>query len=131
MSRAQNIDVVREMFEAHLAAAPERALQLFHPEVEYDTTLRPDGKVWHGRDGVRGAIAEWTATWDEYEMEVERYLEAGEERVAVLWHERGRAKASGVPLALSGITVCTVKDGLIVAMRVELDREGTLRALGL
>jgi ketosteroid isomerase-like protein len=119
------------MFEAYRTSAPKSALEYMHPEIEYDTTLRPDGKVWHGREGARRALSEWTETWEDFEMEVERYLDAGDGRVVVLWNERGRAKASGVPLLQSGVTVCTVRDGLIVAMFIGLDRRGTLQAAGL
>jgi ketosteroid isomerase-like protein len=129
MPGSANVEVVRRAFESYLWRSP--SLELLHPDVEYDTTLRPDGKVWHGREGVRASIEEWTSTWDGWEMEVERYIDAGENRVVVLWHERGRARASGVQLSEAGVTVVTLKDGLIVAMKVGLDRARTLGALGL
>jgi ketosteroid isomerase-like protein len=128
MASARDIEVVRRMFEAYLARGP--SLEFLHPDVEYDTTLRPDGKVWHGREGVRRAIAEWTSTWEDFELEVEDYIDGGEQRVLVLWHEHGRGRASGVELAQQGVTLCTLKDGLIAAMTVSLDRDATLRAAG-
>jgi hypothetical protein len=51
--------------------------------------------------------------------------------VAFLWRERGRAKGSGVPMSQDGITVLTLRDGLVVAMVTSVDREQTLAALGL
>jgi ketosteroid isomerase-like protein len=131
MSAAPHIEVVRRVVDAQRSGNPLAALELLHPEVRYDTTLRPDGRVWHGPEGVRRAMSEWTETWENWQLEVERYIDAGDGRVLVLWSERGRAKSSGVPLAQEGVTVCTVRDGLIVAMVVSVDRAGTLRALGL
>jgi ketosteroid isomerase-like protein len=129
MPESRNVEVVRRAFESYLSGAP--SLELLHPDVEYDTTLRPDGKVWHGREGVRASLEEWTSTWEGWEMEVERYIDAGENRVVVLWNERGRARASGVLLSEVGVSEVTLKDGLIVAMRVGLDRARILGALGL
>jgi ketosteroid isomerase-like protein len=133
MDPAQNdsIEIVRRMFEAFLAGADERALQFLHPDVQYDTTVRPDGKVWSGRPAVRRAMAEWIEAWEGYEIGVERYLPAGPDRVVMLWRESGRARSSGVPQAQSGATVFTVRDGQIVEMVPTLDRAAALAALGI
>jgi ketosteroid isomerase-like protein len=131
VAQVSNIELVRSMFEAYGTSAPEGAFDFMHPEIQYDLTVRPDGKVWHGHAGVRSAMLEWTSTWEGWEMDVEDYLDAGHDRVVVLWNERGRAKGSGVPLVQAGTTVCTVREGLIVAMVVNVDRDATLRGLGL
>jgi ketosteroid isomerase-like protein len=130
MSR-QNVELVRRMFAAYRSGSPEEALSLFHPDIEFDVRTRPDGKVWHGREGVRRAIEEWTGAWEGWDMEVERYIDAGGDRVAVLWNERGRAGRSGIALAEEGVSVFTLREGLIVAVRVSVDRESTLEELGL
>jgi ketosteroid isomerase-like protein len=131
VSPANNIELVRHMFEAYRTSTPETAFEFLHPEVRYDLTVRPDGKVWHGHDGVSRALVEWTGTWEDWEMDVERYIDAGDDRVLVLWNERGRAKGSGVWLSQAGVTVCTVRDGMVREMVVSLDRPGALRAMGL
>jgi ketosteroid isomerase-like protein len=127
----RDVEVVRRLLEAVQAGAPESAMELLHPDVRFDATVRPDGRLWHGRQGARQAMSEWVDEWDEYEMQLERYLPAGEGRVAVLWHERGRARGSGVPIAQSGITVFTLRDGLVAEIRPRLDRERALEELGL
>ena len=130
-AQSENVDPVRRMLEAYLVGANEQALAFLHPDVQYDTTVRPDGRVWRGREAVRRAMAEWTESWDGYRVSVEGYLEAAPDRVVVLWSERGRARGSGIPQSQSGLTVFTVRDGLIVEMVPRLDREATLEALGL
>src|SRR5919198_1462300 len=99
----RNVEVVRRLLEAVQAGAPQLALELLHPDVRFDATVRPDGRVWHGPEGARRAMSEWVEEWDEYEMQLERFMEAGKGRVAVLWHERGRARGSGMPIAQSGV----------------------------
>jgi ketosteroid isomerase-like protein len=130
MESRRNIDVVRDMLGAFLAGADDRALRLLHPDVQFDTTVRPDGRVWRGRAAVRLAMGEWIEAWEDYELSVERYLQAGADRVVMLWRERGRARGSGVPQAQSGATVFTVRGGQIVEMVPTLDRAATLAALG-
>ena len=127
----RDVEVVRRLLEAVQAGTPERALELLHPDVRFDATVRPDGRLWHGREGARQAMSEWVEEWDEYEMRLERYVEAGDGRVAVLWHERGRARGSGVPIAQSGVTLFSLRDGLVAEIRPRLDRERTLTELGL
>ena len=127
----RDVEVVRRLLEAVQAGAPERALQLLHQEVRFDATVRPDGKLWHGPEGARQAMSEWVQEWDEYELQLERYLQADDGRVAVLWNERGRARGSGVPIAQAGVTVFELCDGLVAEIRPSLERERTLTELGL
>jgi ketosteroid isomerase-like protein len=130
MSR-QNVEIVRCSLEAWKSGAVEDALRYLHPEVTLDVTMRPDGKVWHGREGFRRAMVEWVGTWIGWEFEIERYIDVGDDRVVVLWRERGRAKSSGAPMSHQGVTVSTVRDGMIVSTVITVDRQGTLAALGL
>jgi hypothetical protein len=118
------------MVQAWVGEAPEAGLQYLHPEIEYDVTVRPDGKIWHGPDGVRRAVTEWVGAWSDWSFEVEGYVDAGDHRVAFLWSERGTAKGSGVPMSLEGITVATLHDGAVVSMVASVDRKQTLRELG-
>jgi ketosteroid isomerase-like protein len=126
-----NVELVRRMLEAYATGTAEQALEFFDPHVEYDVTARPDGKVWHGREGVRRAIEEWTGAWEAWEMRIERCLDLGDDRVLVLWNERGRAGGSGVALTEEGVSVFTLREGMIVRVDVRLDRRRTLEALGL
>ena len=127
----EDVEVVRRLLEAIQAGSVDSALALLHADVRFDATVRPDGRVWHGPEGARLALAEWVDEWDEYELQTERVLQASESRVAVLFHERGRARGSGVPIAQVGVTVFTLRGGLIVEIRPRLDRERALRELGL
>jgi ketosteroid isomerase-like protein len=127
----QNVDLVRRMQEAFLGPEPELALSFFDPDVVYDARERPDGKLWYGRDGVRRAMIEWGEVWEDWEIETERYLATGKDKVLILWHERGRGKGSGIPMDQRGANLVTVCDGRIVHIRLYVHREVALRAAGL
>jgi ketosteroid isomerase-like protein len=127
----ENVEIVRRAMEAWGSSNPEQALEYLHPEVEYDARVRPDGKMWHGREGVRQAMIEWTGAWSDWQVEVEDYLDAGQGRVVILWRESGRAKGSGAAMAQEGASVLTIRNGMIASFVASLDRQGTLKAVGL
>jgi ketosteroid isomerase-like protein len=127
----ENLNLVRRMQEAFLGAEPELALAFLDPDVVYDARGRPDGKLWHGHDGVRRAFTEWSDVWDEWEIATEGYLEAGNDKVLILWRERGRGKGSGIPLEQSGANLVTVGAGRIVHIRMYVNRQEALEAAGI
>jgi SnoaL-like domain len=73
--------------------------------------------------GERGA-------WDDWEIEVEDYLDAGE-RVVVLLHQRGRAKVTGIPVEMRLGQVWTIEDGKSIWMQMYASPEEALEAAGL
>jgi ketosteroid isomerase-like protein len=127
----EDVEVVRRLLQAIQAGSVDSAQALLRADVRFDATVRPDGKVWHGPDGALRAMTEWVEEWDEYELQTERVLQASAGRVAVLFHERGRARASGLPIAQAGVTVFTLRGGLIAEIRPRVDRERALTELGL
>jgi ketosteroid isomerase-like protein len=129
MSR-QNVDLVRRMQEAFLGPEPELALAFLDPDVVYDASERPDGKLWRGHEGVRRAMTEWGEVWDEWEIATEGYLDADGDKVLILWRERGRGKGSGVRLEQSGANLVTVDSGRIVHIRMYVNRTEALEAAG-
>lgn len=126
----ENLEIVRASVEAWKRGEAQMSLMYLHPEVSLDLRFRPDGKVWYGREGWRRGMAEWVHTWTNWKLEVERCIEAGDDRVVVLWREEGQAKASGVPMSEAGVTVTTLRDGLIISSVLSLDRERVLAELG-
>jgi ketosteroid isomerase-like protein len=127
----ENVEIVRRHLAAYLDASPERALEFLDEAVELDATVRPDGKVFHGREGIRRAMIEWIGAWEDWEFEIERFVDAGPDKVLYLWHERGSGKGSGVPMDQRGATVVTLRDGLIFRLRAYVDRTAAFAAVGL
>ena len=124
----ENVELVRRMQEAFLSSDPDLALAFFASDVEWDVRDRPGGKVWHGPSGVRRAMVEWSEVWEEWQVETERFLEAGEDTVLILWRERGRGKGSGIPMEQRGGILVTVDEGRIVRGRVYTNQQAALKA---
>jgi ketosteroid isomerase-like protein len=127
----ENVEIVRRHLDAWRSEEPDAALEYMREDVEFDASTRPDGKVWHGHDGVREAMREWLDIWDEFRLDFGELIDAGGSRVVSLWHESGRAKRSGATISEDGATVFTLADGRISAVLVSVDREGVLAGLGL
>ena len=127
----ENVEIVRQMFEAHLRGDHEAALAYYDPEVEFDATVRPDGRVFHGRDGVAEAMRVWIGTWQDYRFQVEEIIDAGVERVLAAIRESGRGKGSGLVMDQPAYAVFTVRQGLIVHRKGFRDRNEALEAAGL
>jgi ketosteroid isomerase-like protein len=126
----ENVEVVREMIAAYVAGDNAAALAAHDPEVEFDATVRPDGRIYRGREGVAEAMRVWTGTWEEYKLEVEEMIDAGD-RVLVISRESGRGKGSGVTIDQHSFSVFTLRDKQIVHYEVFLEREKALEAAGL
>jgi ketosteroid isomerase-like protein len=125
------LELVEQMQQAFESGRFDAALALLHPDVVYDARERPDGRIWHGRDGVRQAMREWATVWDALEVRAERYVEAGDDGILILWHERGRGRESNAFAEQRGGNLVTVAGDRIIRIRLYVDQERALDALGL
>ena len=126
----ENVEIVRRINDAYLAGDFETALGLIDPDVEFDISMRPDGKVYRGHEGVIEGLRTWTGTWEDYSFEVTELIDAGEHVIAVD-RQSGRGKGSGMPLEHSFSAVYTIRDGMVVRMAWFTNRADALEAAGL
>lgn len=110
----ENVEVVRSMWEAFLQGDAERALAAFDAEVEWDGRNLPDGRVAHGIAEVVDHVRKWGEQWQDWTVELERFLDAGEGKVLLIIRERGRS-GSGVEMDERHAELYTVRDARIVA----------------
>jgi ketosteroid isomerase-like protein len=118
---ADNASVVRALLEAAARGDWDAAMAAYDPEVEIDTTQAlPDGRVYHGLEGVDRSWRTWRGPWSAYDFKVEELTEAGDRVLAVL-HIRGRAKGSGIEVERRQAEVYTLRDGRIVGWKLYSD----------
>lgn len=129
MSEA-NVAIVRRQLDAYVRRDKGTALAAYDPEVEFDVSIRPEGRVYRGLEGLVEAVRTWSGTWDDYRVEVEEILDAGN-HVVVADHQTGRGKGSGAPLDQRTFWVYTLRDGKIVRVVWFPSREQALKAAGL
>ena len=129
MSR-ENVEIVRRHMQAYLSGDNDAALAAYDPEVEFDATLRPEGQVYRGREGVAEAMRTWTGAWEGWKVDIEEIIDAGE-HVLLVVRESGRGKGSGIKIDQRVFGVFTLRDGKIVRWKGFIDRDQALQAVGL
>ena len=123
-----NVEIMRRGY-AHFTATREiRA----HPDLVWDVSKLgwPDQQIYTGCEGAMQFNAEWAAAWDDWQLEPEEFIDAGE-RVVVVVNQRGRSKATGVPVEMRFAQVWTLRDGQAIRMQLYANVDEALGALGL
>jgi ketosteroid isomerase-like protein len=82
-----------------------------------------------GRDAARAYLAEWYEMFPDLEVVPEGIIDGGPERVIVMWHVTGTAKASGVPTEMRLTMVFTIRAGRIVRSREYMTKDEALAAV--
>lgn len=124
----QNVEIVREAFAS---AAPLTSSQLLAPDAEFDFTgLYPDQPVLRGVEEMRAFRDD--GPWGEStSFEAEEYFAIDDERVLVFVRATATGQRSGTPIETHLAHELTLRDGLIVRVRVHPNRDEALKAVGL
>lgn len=126
----ENVNVVRRMWDAFLAADLQTALSFYDPDVVWDGTNLPDGKVGRGHEAILDHIRRWSNQWEDWTLEVERVIDAGSDHVVLFMRERGRSN-SGLQMDERHAELYTFRDGKVVRRQGFSDPDKAMEALGL
>ena len=135
----ENVEVVRRLYEAVARRDTEAALSLYHPEIEFDGTrhrwaeiLRGPYERFRGIEALRAWAREYYSAWEDLDDHLDEVIDAGGDRVVAIVTTRGRGRASGIDVELTGSAgVWTIRDGLIVKVVWYSSREEAFEAAGL
>ena len=117
----ENVEVAHQLAEAF-----QRGLEHDDPGAMFDTGLLADdwewvvqtpfeGKsVWTGRQEFVEFLRIWTEQFDDWSFQVDRLIDAGDDRVVALAHQSGTGKESGVAVEWDTGMVWELRDGRIV-----------------
>ena len=108
----------------------ETALSAFDPDVQWDGTNLPDGRISAGLDAVVEHLTKWAELWDSWEIELEQVIDAGGDQVIAFIRERGRT-AAGLEMNERHSELYTVNDGRIVYRKGFSDADEALTVAGL
>ena len=125
----ENVEIVRRATEAFVCHDNEVALGLYHPEVEIQSGGISGSAIYRGLDGVREYYGDFLADMHLLGLEVDEWIDAGDEVVAVLrlW---GQGRKSGVPVEEHRADVWTLRDGKLWRLRVFGSKAEALTAVG-
>jgi len=134
----EHVEIVRRSLEAF-----QRALEGDDPGAAFDTGLLADdwewvlpnqfeGKsVWRGRQEYVEFLRAWTGEFEDFSIRFEQLIDAGDDRVVIIYRQRGTGKGSGVPVEWHGGLISELRDGRVTRTRSYLDPAEALEAAGL
>jgi ketosteroid isomerase-like protein len=127
-----NVEIVRRAFDAWNGGDPEAAVDLLDPDVEWHLPPNfPDEQEWHGRDAVVRGLTGVAGSFEEFRIEVQELIDAGD-RVVALVRFHGRAALTGLNLGGMGVDaqIWTLRDGKAVDIQMYNGSDEALRAIG-
>lgn len=128
---SQNVDIVRATIDAFNREGVEAALVYFDPEVEW---VGPpewlEKHLYKGHDGIREIAGVWGENFDEYNLDMEKVIDAGDNHVVALVLQRGLIKGGGGPIEGRIGYDWEVRDGKGVRVQVYFSWEEALQAAG-
>jgi len=129
----ENVEVVRQIYEAFERNDPDGVTALVSPDVELHGTSGglSEGSVARGIQAVRETFEAWDdEAWDETRLSPQRFIDDGD-RVVVLQQERRRGRHSGVEVESETAVLFELHDGRVVRMQGFMDQAEALRTVGL
>jgi ketosteroid isomerase-like protein len=123
----ENVEIVRNHFDAYRRGDYDEALACFAPDVEYKVAQERPAR---GPDAVRAIWERWESAWEDLETTPEEFLDAGD-HVVVTVHYSARGRGSGIEFDHRYFDVYTLRDGKAVRKVEFTDRSEALEAAGL
>jgi ketosteroid isomerase-like protein len=133
----ENVEIVRRLFAAFEdvdVGSVERRLdevrETFDPEVEWVAPPHSllASEEYRGYGGIRRFWTQFLSAWDQYGVQVDELIDAGDQVVAVM-RLCGRTNELEVDEARSSLL--TLRDGRIVRIEPFASKDGALEAAGL
>jgi ketosteroid isomerase-like protein len=125
----ENVESIRRGYEHFRATGEVRA----HPDLVWDVSRLgwPDTQIYFGAEGANRFIAEWADAWGGWEIAAEDFIDAGES-VVVIVSQRGRSKATGIPVDMRFAQVwSSFREGAAIKMQMYSSVDEALEAVGL
>ena len=136
MSR-ENVEIVREIYEASARRDTETVFSLYHPDFEWDGSRHRWAEVmegeatWRGHEELRNFFRRYYEMWKNFEHEIVELIDADEYVISVVT-SRARGRVSGVEVEWTDqVGVWTIRDGRVVRVVWLPSRQEALEAVGL
>jgi ketosteroid isomerase-like protein len=123
----ETVEWVRRAYDAFARRDWGQIAELLAPDIDFRTTV----EAASGRASVEAWIRQADDLIEDFVIEVEEVIEAGDDRVVVLAYEHGRGRGSQARIEQHLVHVWTLRDGRAVALESFVEREEGLAAAGL
>jgi ketosteroid isomerase-like protein len=129
----ENVEMVREAFEAFNRGDLEEALERMHPEIEWRALdAFPDAGTYHGRNEVREFWRTWRDTFRGLRLHLQECVAIGEHYVLATFRVSGEGAESGVGVESPAVfQVGEIRDRHVIWVGMFLTEGDALEATGL
>ncbi len=134
----ENVEIVRQgidEFQAGLARGNPGVIfdsGIVAPDAEWIPAPNTPGlrPVYRGREGFVEFMGTWTEDF-EWSIDLERVIDAGDDRVVAMFHQHATGKGSGATVELHMALLYELENGRVIRMQNFLDPAEALEAAGL
>jgi ketosteroid isomerase-like protein len=131
MSR-ENVEVVRQSFEAVNRSDAQAMAALCHEDIEFVSMLTAvEEASYRGKDAWETYFRDMGEIWQGWRAQGIEIFEADDERLASVFRMVGTGKRSGTPIEQPVGVTYTFRDGKIWRLRSYLEPSEALKAVGL
>ena len=127
----ENVEIVREAFQAWYPNDSEAFARRLDAEFEYHVTYGPERGVHRGWEATVAAFDDWQDVFSDYRWQAVEFIDAGKEHVIVPFIEHGLGQSSGVQIGQHPAFVCTMRRGRILRLTEYQTTAEALKAVGL
>ena len=126
----EDAEIVKAAMESFNEGGVEAVIEYLDPDVEWVAPREwLEEPVYYGHDGVRTVSAIWREIFDDYRLDLEEIIDAGDHVVALVTR-RGCIKRSGDPIEQRIGYDWTIRDGKGVRVQAYFSWEDALAAAG-
>jgi ketosteroid isomerase-like protein len=126
----ENVEIVRAAYE-FATRTGEPPFDAFQPDIVWHTRADlPDSRTYRGHGAMAKLFSEWVGSFDDFRLDVEQAIDAGESVIAVL-RLSGRIKGTGHEVEMAETHVCKVLDGKMLEVHEYPTADEALKAVGL
>ena len=135
MSR-ENVEIMRRTWEAFSRGDLAEAAEAFAGDVHFDVSRDVWGALvgggqYRGLEGLGAWLQDLYGAFEDFAMEAEEVIDAGDDQVITVLYARGRGRTSGIEVEHRPGGVSTVHGGKIVRLVWFPSRGEALEAAGL
>jgi ketosteroid isomerase-like protein len=128
-----NLDLVRSIY-ADWERGDYGSADWADPEVELVLADGPFRGTWSGLEGMARGWGEFLSAWEDMRAIPDEYFELDDVRIAVLMHNVGRGKGSGVdvgPMRQRSLNLFEIRGGKVTRVTAYWEAERALEELGI
>jgi ketosteroid isomerase-like protein len=125
---SEPVRIVSRAFDAFNRRDEAALLESCHPDIEW-IPMRESvhGRVYRGHDGVRDAIVDVSAEFEELRNDPRRWIELGH-RIVVVGRIVAKERRGGLRVDIPGAWLCELRDGKVAYLRAFQDEESAAEA---